>query len=212
MGNAGHQAQFISCCRHIESVADLKLIRQVDDEDELLTVPATILFAMLAGKRFPKAVIDSADQWRFTARSMLTSFRSCSIRKIVCLLTYSAKRARLTILVPRPPREFRFRLPSEARGRFRTVTPERCCAALSWRIVSKRLSSSSQRSLRLKSFSQSPAKFKRIGRSRSAVAKNQRFGLPAPVPSLVATGTRASSSAQWLKTAGSELSCVPRHN
>ena len=67
MGNAGHQAQFISCCRHIESVADLELIRQVDDEDELLTVPATILFAMLAGKRFPKAVIDCADQWRFTA-------------------------------------------------------------------------------------------------------------------------------------------------
>ena len=50
MGNAGHQAQLVSCCRHIESVADLKLIWQVDDKDKLLTVPAAIFLAMLAGK------------------------------------------------------------------------------------------------------------------------------------------------------------------
>ena len=67
MGDAGHQAQFISCCRHIEPVADLKLIRQVDDEVKLLTVPAAILFAMLARKRFPEAMIYCADQGRFTA-------------------------------------------------------------------------------------------------------------------------------------------------
>ena len=67
MGNAGHQAQFVSCCRHIESVADLKLIRQVDDKDKLLTVPAAIFLAMLAGKGFSESVIDCADQGRFSA-------------------------------------------------------------------------------------------------------------------------------------------------
>ena len=67
MGDAGPQAQFISCCRHIEPVADLKLIRQVDDKDKLLTVPAAIFLAMLAGKGFSESVIDCADQGRFSA-------------------------------------------------------------------------------------------------------------------------------------------------
>ena len=107
--------------------------------------------------------------------------------------------------MPRPPREFRFRLPSEARGRFRTVTPERCCAALSWRIVSKRLSSSSQLSLRLKSFSQSPAKFKRIGRSRSSSGKELALRSACACTIFSGNRHRASSSAQWLKPAG--LNC-----
>ena len=87
-------------------------------------------------------------------------------------LMYSARRARLTRFAWRRRGRFRFIFPRLIEGPFPKPTPEACRAAFSCLICMRRVSSSSQLSLRAKSFSQFPEKFMRIGESRSRMGRS----------------------------------------